>query len=68
MSTQVECGKKEEPLQSAKRTKYKVVTRSPYNLRKQSQDDMNTHSLRTSLELEGICKNKNDPELPDYKK
>ena len=35
MTTQEECGKK---------TKYKVVTRSPYNLRKQSQDDTYEHS------------------------
>ena len=57
----------QETLQSAKKIKYKVVTRSPYNLRKQSQDDMNIRSLTTSLELKGICKNKNDLESPDYK-
>ena len=60
--------KKERATTISQKVQAKVVTRSPYNLKKQSQDDMNTHSLRTSLdslESEGICKNQKVLESPD---
>ena len=62
MNTLEESEKGKEPPLPTKKTKHNVVTRSPYNLRNQSQQDLNTCSLRTSSELEGICKSRNDPE------
>ena len=53
MNTQKECEWGKE-LPQPKKNKHKVGTRRPY-IRKQSQQDTNTHNLRKSSELEGIC-------------